>query len=228
MARKIFLVLILASVTLNVIAGESKYPDRPMKVGGELSKVFEAYIQQSKKTLPYFINQFLSPKGRTFYVVTRIYQGDVHEQVFVKIQTIKGPKFQGVIASKPLGRVDYQFGDLIEVTKQEVVDWAIVNPDGTEEGNLVGKALELVQAGKAVFVCKIVAENGKYSQFEVASVLNPFSKQEIIEIVPSLVLNEVTAEVKKLYGDRIAKENGEFYTYLFAAFPGWKIEKVSE
>jgi uncharacterized protein YegJ (DUF2314 family) len=83
------------------------------------------------------------PTGQAFFVTTRITGPDgAFEQVFVRVRQWQGPQLSGEIANE-LGTVKtYQQGQLISFPESAVLDWTISRPDGTEEGNYVGKLID--------------------------------------------------------------------------------------
>lgn len=215
------LILLLSSVAY---AGETQYKDMPTSsIDNVFIQVLEQYSEQSKSRLAHFNQQFQSKEGRTFYVVSKIYQGDIFEQVFILLNDITDDSYLGTIANNPMGKVDFKAGDAIEVKTKDVVDWVIVNTDGSEEGNLQGKALDLIQVGHGAFISKMTPKDGVLSEFEVISVLNPYTKQEIIDIVPQSVLDNVANKVKLIHGKKPSAGDKEQYTYTIVRFPGWEI-----
>jgi uncharacterized protein YegJ (DUF2314 family) len=102
-------------------------------------------VKQARATLPQAKRRFLRglPTGQAFFVTTRITDPDgVFEQVFVRVRQWQGPRLSGEIANE-LGTVKtYQQGQLISFPESAVLDWTISRPDGTEEGNYVGKLIE--------------------------------------------------------------------------------------
>ena len=95
--------------------------------------------------------------------------------------------------------MNFRSGDPIEITSQEVYDWLIVNLDGTEEGNLQGKALDLLQVGVAAFIVELHPEDGEYVTSDIVSVINPKTQQEVIDLVPDEVLAAIDHNVAELH-----------------------------
>ena len=221
--NKLFLLIVFLLSSILSFAGETNYIDRPTSIDQNIRRILDKHEETSRSELPYFNNQFNNRKGRTFYVVTRLHEGEYYEQVFVKITDINVDRYTGTIASEPMGKVKFKSGDTIEVDTNKVVDWLIVNTDGTEEGNLQGKTLDLYQAGQAVFISKMIPKNGKFASFEVVSVLNPHTKQEIIEIVPNEVKQNVAKYLLKTIGGSVSEDGKEKYTYTILHFPDWSI-----
>jgi len=102
-------------------------------------------VRQGRATLPQAKRRFLNglPTGQVFFVTTRISDGKGQlEQVFVRVKQWQNQQLSGLIASK-LGVVkSYRLNQLITFPESAVLDWTISRPDGTEEGNYIGKLLD--------------------------------------------------------------------------------------
>lgn len=216
----IFLLLLVSALAT---AADSKYQDMPIGINLEAKRLLEVYEAQAKNTLDLFNKKFDSGSNDTFYITTRLHEGSYFEQVFVKLQKIDKGIYKGSIASDPIGKVKFNSGDYIEVKAGDVTDWLIVLPDGSEEGNLQGKALDLIQTGKAAFISKMTPKDGKFMSFTVVSVLNPRTKQEVIDIVPENIKAEVESYLAMKIGGSPSPDNNEKYTYTIVNFPGWQI-----
>jgi hypothetical protein len=83
------------------------------------------------------------PAGQSFFVTTRIH--DRHgrlEQVFVAVHEISDSVIGGLIWSE-IGVVEgYALGQPYSFEESKLLDWLIAHPDGSEEGNFVGKFLD--------------------------------------------------------------------------------------
>jgi len=187
----------------SVLAVESNYEDSPMTIDIQVETLLSGYSERALQHLPYFKEQFQQPSGRSFYVVTRIYDGQEYEQVFVGVDKIEADVIYGKIKSQPVGRIDFEFDEAIELADPAVVDWLIVNTDGTEEGNLLGKALDLLQVGHAAVIFELIPEDKRLKDCAVVSVLNAKTKQEVIELVPPEVLEAFTKTMKAEYESEV-------------------------
>lgn len=102
-------------------------------------------VKTARATLPQAKRRFLQglPVGQVFFVTTRISDSSGQiEQVFVRVKQWQGTQVSGLIASE-LGIVkSYQQNQLITFPESAVLDWTISRPDGTEEGNYVGKLID--------------------------------------------------------------------------------------
>lgn len=126
--------------------------DRPFgTTADETQKLDEAikpYVEKARKTYPDARQRFLAglPPKHTFYVTTRIYDREGHfEQVFITVREIKDGVIKGIIASEVEFITGYKAGDSYSFPEAKLIDWTIVKPDGSEEGNFVGKFLDEYQ-----------------------------------------------------------------------------------
>jgi hypothetical protein len=103
------------------------------------------YIAQARASWPQARQRYLAglPTHQTFFVTTML-RDDLgkREQVFIAVEGIKDDRITGKIWN----RVDivrgYRLGDHYTFPEAELRDWLITKPDGTEEGNFVGKFLD--------------------------------------------------------------------------------------
>jgi len=83
------------------------------------------------------------PPGETFFVTTILRDADGNfEQAFLRVDKIKDGAVTGRISSEIATVHGFHLNDICTVPEQELVDWLIAKPDGSEEGNVVGKFLE--------------------------------------------------------------------------------------
>ncbi len=127
--------------------------DRPLDAVGkaEVEKADAAlapYIEQARRTYPAAKKRYLDnlPPGHHFFAVTRLRdKTGTQEQVFVAVSGIRNGRISGRIASDVLGVSGFRRGDSHSFSEDELIDWLITRPDGTEEGNVVGKFLDTYQ-----------------------------------------------------------------------------------
>ena len=133
-------------------------PDRPTDVTGqaEVQQYLDAlapYVQEARKTYPAARQRYLDglPAGYSFFAVTKLRdRAGTGEQVFVSVTRIEGGRIHGRLASDILAVSGYKKGDTHAFGESELVDWVITHPDGTEEGNVVGKFLDELQKNKRI------------------------------------------------------------------------------
>ncbi|HYX28004.1 MAG TPA: hypothetical protein VE863_05515 [Pyrinomonadaceae bacterium] len=123
--------------------------DQPKAVTAEGFRKFEdaikPYVEQARKTYPEAKQRYLGglPPKHVFFVTARLFDASGRfEQVFVEVKEIKRGIIRGVIASEMNVVKTYKYGDEYSLPEFELIDWTISKPDGTEEGNFVGKFLD--------------------------------------------------------------------------------------
>jgi len=109
-----------------------------------MERAIAPYIEQARKSYPGAKKRYLAglPSGHRFSVLTKLHSPGREEAVFVTVTGIKGDQITGHIDSDVRGVVGYKAGDSYTLSERDIVDWVIVQPDGSEEGNLVGKFVE--------------------------------------------------------------------------------------
>ena len=116
-----------------------------------LVRTLEPYVQQARASYPAAKQRFLAglPPRETFFVVVRLSDSlEHHEQVFVVVDSIVGDRIAGRLWSQIDLVRGFRLRQPYATTAGEIVDWLIAKPDGTEEGNLVGKFLDTYQPPK--------------------------------------------------------------------------------
>jgi uncharacterized protein YegJ (DUF2314 family) len=115
------------------------------------------YVAKARASYPSAKKRYLAglPSGYTFAVWITLYQNDEktrehrHEDVFVAVEQIKNGTIRGYISNNLDLLTNYKKGQKIEFPESDVKNWVILRPDGTEEGNDVGKFLEHWKPPKA-------------------------------------------------------------------------------
>ncbi len=112
-------------------------------------KALEPYVAQAQASYPAATQRFLQglPSGQTFFVTIRLTDSlNRHEQVFLAVDSIDTGRVVGRLWSEIAAVSGYRLGQRYEAKEPDIVDWMISQPDGTEEGNVVGKFLDTYQA----------------------------------------------------------------------------------
>jgi hypothetical protein len=124
--------------------------DQPVHASGkadaeEYRAAIAPYVEKGRKSYPEAKKRYLAglPAGHHFFAVTNLRDGSgTSEQVFVAVAGIKDGRITGRIASDVIGVKRFKNGDPYTFPESELVDWLITRPDGSEEGNVVGKFLD--------------------------------------------------------------------------------------
>jgi hypothetical protein len=80
------------------------------------------------------------PSNQTLFVTTRLHDSRGHmEQVFVAVDGIQRDSASGRLWSEITVVHGFRRGQRLIIPESEIVDWMISKPDGSEEGNWMGK-----------------------------------------------------------------------------------------
>ena len=122
--------------------------DKPFKATAdqlaEYEKAISPYVAKARATYPAAKARFLAglPPGYSFSVRVRLFDPNgQREDSFMTVQKISGGEITGVLGSVDILH-SYKRGQTITVKERNIDNWVIVRPDGTEEGNYVGKFLD--------------------------------------------------------------------------------------
>jgi hypothetical protein len=138
---------------VNVAPGAPQ--DRPVSVSTDSAQarflaLIEPHSAQARATYPAAKARFLAglPAGQSFFAVTRLHDAEGRfEQVFIAVDHIKAGRITGRIWNDINTVRGYRVGQTYTFPEAELVDWLITRPDGSEEGNFVGKFIEELQRG---------------------------------------------------------------------------------
>jgi hypothetical protein len=158
-------ILVFATASLVIHSAFSQTsgpPDKPLTVRGQalvdaMDRAAAPYITKARATYPAAKKRYLAglPPNHIFAVSVRLYQTDKksrekrHETVLVVVDAIKGGSIEGRINGNLVLLTNYRPGERIRIPESELMNWLILRPDGTEEGNYVGKFLEHWKPPKA-------------------------------------------------------------------------------
>ena len=110
-----------------------------------MDAILAPYVEAARKTLPAVKARYLKglPAGQSLSVTTRLHdtEGKKMEQVFVTVVSWHDDQIEGTLNSE-VKLNNYKRGEPLLVLEKDVVDWTILRPDGSEEGNVVGKFLD--------------------------------------------------------------------------------------
>lgn len=131
--------------------------DQPVDVRGsgeaeDYRAAIAPYVEKGRQTYPQAKKRYLAglPEGNNFFVVTNLRDGSgTSEQVFVAVARIEGDRITGQISSDIIAVKGFNYGDWYTFSESELIDWLITHPDGSEEGNVVGKFLDEWQKRRA-------------------------------------------------------------------------------
>lgn len=105
----------------------------------------EPYIAHARASWPDAKRRFVAglPRRHTLFVTTRLRDTNGRiEQIFVAVDSVVAERIHGRIWSKILIVDGYRLQQPYVFSEEDLVDWMIAKPDGTEEGNVVGRFLD--------------------------------------------------------------------------------------
>lgn len=127
--------------------------DEPLGATGDkaaaIEKAFAPLIEKARAALPSVKERFLLglPRGERLFVTVKLSDSPgKYEQVFVQVLSWKGDIIRGRLDSDVQILTRYKRGSELDIPSSDVVDWTIVKPDGSEEGNLIGKFIDEMRA----------------------------------------------------------------------------------
>lgn len=119
--------------------------DRPVRLDKTLMSLLEPCRTRALASYPEAKARYLAglPSGYTFSVVVKLRDAEGRtEQVFLFVTRIYDGKIEAKIANQIQLVSGYKQGQAVTVQESEIIDWVIVSPDGSEEGNLAGKFID--------------------------------------------------------------------------------------
>lgn len=156
--RKLLCLLALYASTMawaqTTVPGQGQYEDQPKThESNEAYTAFERaaapYIEKARETYPDAKHRFLSGQLGTspLFVTIRLAENGRYEDSFVRVLYIdeKSGDISGKIANEIQILHNYHYDQRIIVHEADIRDWTIANPDGSQEGNVLGKFTDRYQ-----------------------------------------------------------------------------------
>ena len=114
----------------------------PKEILAAYDDAIAPYVAKGHETWPAAKKRFLSglPQGNRLLVRVRLRQANKVEEIFVDVTSIKNGSITGNINSLDI-LTNYKRGQSITIPESEIKDWLIQYPNGSQEGNVVGKFL---------------------------------------------------------------------------------------
>jgi len=124
--------------------------DRPVLtaqrcIWNAMDRAMQPYIAQARASWPAARKRYLAglpPQHGFFVTALLIDDADRREQVFIAVQSINNGEISGKIWNRLEVVHGYRLGETYILPESELRDWLITHPDGTEEGNFVGRFLD--------------------------------------------------------------------------------------
>ena len=124
--------------------------DQPVSVTSDeqrrrLDAAIAPYIGQARATYPQAKERYLSglPPQQSFFVAVELRDAGGHsEMAFLAVDSLARDSIFGRIWNQIQVVRGYRLRDRHAVAEAELLDWLITKPDGSEEGNVVGKFVD--------------------------------------------------------------------------------------
>lgn len=124
--------------------------DKPVAIRSEehfkrLRAAIAPLTADARKTWPAAKARFLKglKPGETLFVSAELTDAKHHLEIaFIQVDHVVGTKISGHVASDLTLVEGFEAGQAYALQEKDLVDWTISKPDGTEDGNGVGKFLD--------------------------------------------------------------------------------------
>ena len=125
-------------------------PDKPVSVTSDeqkrrLDAAVAPYVAQARATYPQAKQRYLAglPPRHSFFVTVELRDAAGHsEMAFLAVDSLARDSIFGRIWNQINVVRGFRLRDRHAVSEAELLDWLITKPDGSEEGNVVGKFLD--------------------------------------------------------------------------------------
>jgi hypothetical protein len=124
--------------------------DRPVLtaqrcIWNAMDRAMQPYIAQARASWPAARHRYIAglPPRQSFFVTALLVDDfDRREQVFIAVDRIRDGRISGKIWNRVEVVRGYRLGERYTFPESELRDWLITKPDGSEEGNVVGRFLD--------------------------------------------------------------------------------------
>ncbi|HJV47805.1 MAG TPA: DUF2314 domain-containing protein [Geothrix sp.] len=147
--HKPFLLTLLVAASLGLHSQTPLAPNAPADkvytVTNDRQEAIKALVAQARATWPSVKSRFAKglPPRHVLFLSAQLTDTQNHkETVFIEVQKIESGNVLGVLASELASVTGFRPGQKLSIPEIELLDWTISKPDGSEEGNLIGKYLE--------------------------------------------------------------------------------------
>jgi hypothetical protein len=219
-----------ASVSAFQLAPQAAPPQQPEPIEfnnpAVLDSIIQPYVQMARRTYPEAKARFLKglPSSQKFLITIRAYdqQGNF-EQIFVEVHRIENGQVKGMVSTSSGNLPGLAPGDRVACPEEEVLDWCILQPDGTQEGNLVGKFLDVVRERIVGLVMELViTKDGSVSKAKCVRALNR-AQQDVSFCIPDTVFHMAETMAREIKYDPMDSVVTKF-TYIVYDYVGRSLQ----
>jgi hypothetical protein len=149
-ATMMLVALSAASTPATAQLSPSAPRDRPVLtaercIWNAMDLAMQPYIARARASWPAARQRYINglPPRQSFFVTALLIDDeDRREQVFIAVDGIRDGRITGKIWNRLEVVRGYRLGERYTFPESELRDWLITKPDGSEEGNFVGKFLD--------------------------------------------------------------------------------------
>jgi hypothetical protein len=196
-----------------------------------VDQALSPFVEMGRASYPEARERFFCglPEGYRFYVRTE--QFDFRgrsKSVFVLVDSIDDGVIRGVIANNVSLAPNQARGDAIALPEQELTDWAIVAPDGSAEGNFVGRFLVNYWPGRrfGVVFSFSISESGQAQNIRLYRVVSDTPRPINLDLPPSWIeaaMRKIADEQEQL---RIGRHEAPHIVFVPFVYDPDRPEKV--
>lgn len=217
----------LIAITLLSIAFSFAAPpkDNPLSIRegnkDKFAQMIAPYIEMAKRTFPDVKKKFLAGVHQKEHRILQVQitlsdKNGLNEMTFMKVLGCKGDLFQGTVNNDLRIVKGYAAGDTVSFMQNEILNWVVVDAEGHEEGNFVGKAIDAIQYKNVGIIFEVVFQKGEFNLKYMQSIVG--DKIDVDGILPKTVIDEAINLLKEIYRKKLEngdsfEENKKFYTY---------------
>ena len=211
MKTTLFTLLIVATLAVGVSAFQyAPQTDKPPDAGIQfdnpavLDSIIAPYVDMALRTYPEARARFIKglPAGDVFFITTRVFDPTGNfEQIMVKVDSLRDRSVFGRVAAASGNLPGLAPGNPFKCREADIIDWCITKPDGKQEGNVVGKFLDVVRERFVGLVMEIkVARDGSVSAAKCLRAMNR-SGQDVSFLIQDSVMRRAEVMARALKYD---------------------------
>lgn len=218
-------ILTFISLVVAVFSFADFPQDNPMKIHAgnrdKFAQMIAPYIEMAKRTFPDVKKKFLAGVYQKVHRILQVQitlsdKNGLNEMTFMKVLGCKGDLFQGTVNNDLRIVKGYAAGDTVSFMQNEILNWVVVDAEGHEEGNFVGKAIDAIQYKNVGIIFEVVFQKGEFNLKYMQSIVG--DEIDVEGILPKAVIDEAANLLKKIYRKKLKdgdsfEENKKFYTY---------------
>ena len=191
-----------------------------------LDSIIQPYVQMARKTYAEAKGRFMKglPADRKFLVTVRAYdEAGNFEQIFVEVHKIEAGQVKGAVSMSSGKLPGLAPGDKVAIPEDQVLDWCFLSPDGTQEGNVVGKFLDVVRERVVGLVMELkIAKDGSVSKAKCLRALNR-AQQDVSFCIPDTVMRLAEGMAREIKYDPMDSVVTKF-TYIVYDYVGRSLQ----